>query len=74
MVPTIPSEGLLTLASSPCTALAASSPIMEFSWPNSAPRAASWPNTRPAMEITSSSSGASEKTVQYESAAPMLGA
>ena len=62
-VPTMPCAGLLTLASRPCTAVAASLPMRPWSCPNSSPRTASSPNTRPATETTISSSGASENTV-----------
>ena len=63
VVAATPSAGLLTLASRPSIALAASAPISCATWPKISPRAASSPNTRPAIATTISSSGASEKTV-----------
>ena len=59
----MPSAGLFTASSMPCTARAPSTPISPESWFMISPRAASCPNTRPATEITISSKGATENTV-----------
>ncbi|MNK67666.1 hypothetical protein D3C87_870080 [compost metagenome] len=62
-VATMPSVGLLTACSMPCTAAAPCSPMRPESCAKISPRAASCPKTRPATAITISSSGAMENTV-----------
>ena len=63
IVPSTPPFVLLALATADWISLAASGPTTPASWANRLPSAASRPNTRPAIETTTSSSGASEKTV-----------
>ena len=61
-VATTPCRGTLALATSPCTAVAPSSPIRPPSWAAISPRTASSPKTEPATAITMISSGAMENS------------